>query len=574
MIIKKIFLFFLLNTFYFISCQAQIITFNNFQFDSINLVHKTLIQNSQIDSFEISFKKYGEKIKNSKYKKGKINHYLNLSRLSFNAGDFENSFIHSSQALEVSKKIKTYKLINSSYSWKINILEKTKSLDLKKTINESMSFVQKNDFETLTKRYLTLSSFNRNNNRLGVASSLLDSAIIFAEKSNQPLLQIKTLRGKAILKIQTDPNLALKLFKKALNKSKKYKNTHLLIESYFNLGKCYSILGISDSSINNMQNALEIALDNNKNANITIILKALAEEKFKSKDYKKAYQTLSLKDSIQNIKLNNKDFLKVKNLALKLKSTESQLKLQKTNSDRMSLILLIFIVFTAAYIYFSKYRKFKNSLIKNKNAFKAISDQEEEIKQKIGEELHDNIGGSLAALKMRLSELNDPNYYQSLRNEINNLEVIYDDVRKLSSNLSVNPHIHESLYEKIQNLCENTFHDDYSISINFFPESQMKLNFNSQLTINCIRILQEIFTNIIKHSNAKNINLDITNHPDFISLIVTDDGIGFNIKKYKAGNGLENIKKRASLFNGEVLIESKLKEGTSIIVNLSNQDLA
>ena len=102
----------------------------------------------------------------------------------------------------------------------------------------------------------------------------------------------------------------------------------------------------------------------------------------------------------------------------------------------------------------------------------------------------------------------------------------------------------------------------------------MKLNFNSQLTINCIRILQEIFTNIIKHSNAKNINLDITNHPDFISLIVTDDGIGFNIKKYKAGNGLENIKKRVSLFNGEVLIESKLKEGTSIIVNLSNQDLA
>ena len=323
-----------------------------------------------------------------------------------------------------------------------------------------------------------------------------------------------------------------------------------------------------------MQNALEIALDNNKNANITIILKALAEEKFKSKNYKKAYQTLSLKDSIQNIKLNNKDFLKVKNLALKLKSTESQLKLQKTNSDRMSLILLIFIVFTAAYIYFSKYRKFKNSLIKNKNAFKAISDQEEEIKQKIGEELHDNIGGSLAALKMRLSELNDPNYYQSLRNEINNLEVIYEDVRKLSSNLSVNPHIHESLYEKIQNLCENTFNNDYSISINFFPESQMKLNFNSQLTINCIRILQEIFTNIIKHSNAKNINLDITNHPDFISLIVTDDGIGFNIKKYKAGNGLENIKKRASLFNGEVLIESKLKEGTSIIVNLSNQDLA
>ena len=226
------------------------------------------------------------------------------------------------------------------------------------------------------------------------------------------------------------------------------------------------------------------------------------------------------------------------------------------------------------YIYFSKYRKFKNSLIKNKNAFKAISDQEEGIKQKIGEELHDNIGGSLAALKMRLSELNDPNYYQSLRNEINNLEVIYDDVRKLSSNLSVNPHIHQSLYEKIQNLCENTFHDDYIISINFFPESQMKLNFNSQLTINCIRILQEIFTNIIKHSNAKNINIDITNHPDFISLIVTDDGIGFNIKKYKAGNGLENIKKRASLFNGEVLIESKLKEGTSIIVNLSNQDLA
>ncbi len=81
-------------------------------------------------------------------------------------------------------------------------------------------------------------------------------------------------------------------------------------------------------------------------------------------------------------------------------------------------------------------------------------------------------------------------------------------------------------------------------------------------------ILKEIFANIIKHSQAKKINVNLTKHLEYINLIVSDDGIGFNLKTVKKGSGLKNIKNRAEIFNGEVIIDSKVNFGTTISINL------
>ena len=169
---------------------------------------------------------------------------------------------------------------------------------------------------------------------------------------------------------------------------------------------------------------------------------------------------------------------------------------------------------------------------------------------------------------MRLSQLNDPNYYSSLKNEITNLEDIYYQVRQISSNLSTNPHIKENFLEKIEILCEKTFANSKEIQLEAFPREELIKIFDDKLSNNISNILKEIFANIIKHSQAKKINVNLTKHLEYINLIVSDDGIGFNLKTVKKGRGLKNIKNRAEIFNGEVIIDSKVNFGTTISINL------
>ena len=76
------------------------------------------------------------------------------------------------------------------------------------------------------------------------------------------------------------------------------------------------------------------------------------------------------------------------------------------------------------------------------------------LKNKASEKLHDDIGGSLAAMKMRLTQLNDPNYYSSLKNEIKILDDIYDEVRTLSKDLNVKNKFNNNLEEFFENLVE------------------------------------------------------------------------------------------------------------------------
>src|SRR5688572_28705261 len=71
------------------------------------------------------------------------------------------------------------------------------------------------------------------------------------------------------------------------------------------------------------------------------------------------------------------------------------------------------------------------------------------------------------------------------------------------------------------------------------------------------RIVQEAFTNIIKHSMAKVVNFEMSYHDNFLTILIIDDVIGFNeviIKQQHAGAGLNNIKVRTHMLNGHVEI--------------------
>nr|MBK9653415.1 ATP-binding protein [Bacteroidota bacterium] len=87
---------------------------------------------------------------------------------------------------------------------------------------------------------------------------------------------------------------------------------------------------------------------------------------------------------------------------------------------------------------------------------------------------------------------------------------------------------------------------------------------------NTYRIIQELSNNAIKHASAKNILIQLSKNENTLTLIVEDDGIGFNsaqLANYK-GSGLQNVQSRVDYIKGRFEIESYPKKGTTISIEI------
>lgn len=90
--------------------------------------------------------------------------------------------------------------------------------------------------------------------------------------------------------------------------------------------------------------------------------------------------------------------------------------------------------------------------------------------------------------------------------------------------------------------------------------------------LDAFRIYQEAMNNILKYSNAKNVIIQFKNNESSYTLIITDDGVGFDLVKVKKGSGLLNMQNRAKNLSGKLKIDSKINEGTTISLEFSKNN--
>jgi signal transduction histidine kinase len=138
----------------------------------------------------------------------------------------------------------------------------------------------------------------------------------------------------------------------------------------------------------------------------------------------------------------------------------------------------------------------------------------------------------------------------------------------ISHNLSSNYITDRDLEQLLLNLItsyENR--KEFEIEMIVFPENSLcKLDQNVKLQL--YRILQEMFTNISKHAKAKQVKINITNHPDALNIMIEDDGVGFQ-NTLDRGIGLKNIEERLDTINGHLIIESEVGKGSLFIIDVT-----
>jgi signal transduction histidine kinase len=201
-----------------------------------------------------------------------------------------------------------------------------------------------------------------------------------------------------------------------------------------------------------------------------------------------------------------------------------------------------------------------------------IATQEEERKR-ISRDLHDDVGTKLSALKLFLSSLKnniDKQRYQQVQQLAANSEQLINetirDVREMLLNLS--PGVLEEfgftvaiegLVSKINQT--GTIHFELSV---FGLTGNLKREYELAL----YRITQELINNVLKHSGAQNVSLQIGYRDEKVVIMIEDDGHGFDVEAHKEGYGLKNLAARTKLLNGTINIDSKPGKGTSVSIEV------
>jgi signal transduction histidine kinase len=146
------------------------------------------------------------------------------------------------------------------------------------------------------------------------------------------------------------------------------------------------------------------------------------------------------------------------------------------------------------------------------------------------------------------------------------------EVRRISYNVMPQALVDFGLEAALRGLCDSMKrYSSLVIDFTYVRETDHRLNFDVSTAL--FRIVQEGLNNVVKYAQASAVNLDIIEKEDEIYLALEDNGKGFDVSKVNsAGIGLQNIRERAKLLNGNADIHSAPGEGTVIEVHIPIDD--
>ena len=243
------------------------------------------------------------------------------------------------------------------------------------------------------------------------------------------------------------------------------------------------------------------------------------------------------------------------------------------------ILLLAGLIFSLVFLYQKKQQAYRQKLNElkldhEKNVMATKLEIQESTFQHISREIHDNINLSLTLVKLHLNTINWENLERTAFQIGSSISLLSDSIINLSNiSKSLNSDIIKSqgliiaLEAEIQRIRASKI---LTIELRIIGEP---VYMDTQKELLIFRIIQEAFNNIIKHSKAENAKLTLDYGFDHLKLSIIDNGEGFlnpceEILKKSEKAGLKNMATRAKMIGGEMKIDSKINQGTSLYFNI------
>jgi signal transduction histidine kinase len=202
---------------------------------------------------------------------------------------------------------------------------------------------------------------------------------------------------------------------------------------------------------------------------------------------------------------------------------------------------------------------------------RSVLDGQEIERQRLSRELHDGLGQSLIAIKLRLESLDsgsDSKAGEMLNNLRQSFNMIIDEVRRISNNL-MPAALHEfGLENALRNHCEDISVQNH-INVRF-NSNGIPVTMNRKTKTYLYRIAQEALNNVVKHAKASQVKVSLLKEAGSVQLMIEDDGRGIDQEKEckGKGNGLYNMRERVNLLQGTMDVKSAAEKGTTISIHL------
>jgi len=247
---------------------------------------------------------------------------------------------------------------------------------------------------------------------------------------------------------------------------------------------------------------------------------------------------------------------------------------QNAGSGVIIIATFVFIfLITIIIILFLVFLKRKNKLLTEKQIAKqvfenAIAETQIEIREQtlrnISWELHDNIGQLLTLAKIQLHQLDSTN--ENVAEVSDTISKSLTELRALSK--LINP-------DALKNIM---LPEALSLEISRFNrlnfiEATLRIKGDQEIIddkaeIILFRILQEFFSNTIKHAKASKLDVSLTYENKVLTIIAKDNGKGFDkaVEQPNKGIGLQNMKNRGKLIGAKIELESALDKGTKLMI--------
>lgn len=203
----------------------------------------------------------------------------------------------------------------------------------------------------------------------------------------------------------------------------------------------------------------------------------------------------------------------------------------------------------------------------------AFNEAQENERMRIATDLHDGLGHMLTGVSYTLQQTTHENSISDLN--IAKLQQQIDAAIQETRNLAYNliPIVIKDfgLSVALKKLVEKA--NQLNQAVFKFNAYDLNNRIDPKLEKAIYRICQEAINNIIKHAKATEASIQIFKNNDLISIVIEDNGIGFEADKplvpsAKSGIGLMSIKERVTSFDGTLIIDSKPNRGTELIIDI------
>ncbi|MXN90202.1 hypothetical protein GR160_03100 [Flavobacterium sp. Sd200] len=374
-------------------------------------------------------------------------------------------------------------------------------------------------------------------------------------------------------------------------------NPYELYHNYVNQASSYRHLGNYNKAIELLLKADKLPIKDNVDKHKQLLYEILHQNYKSINDNGNAYKYL-LKEQELTKKINiTEQNIAIGNINTKYETLEKELENRELkDKDKINTILVYTLIglLTASFvigvlIVKNSRRKEKilhqDKLIEQQRFDKAFKEYElssidlilegqEKERQRIANDLHDNLGSMLATLKLNFENLkmrkketteDDAKLYEKTDSLI---DEAYQKVRRMAHTKNAGVLANDGLIPAIKRLAEKMSVQG-KLQINVIPFGFTD-RLDNTLEIAIFRIVQELATNIIKHSQATEATIHLTQHDYNLNIIIEDNGVGMDTSKinFSDGMGLHSITKKTEQLDGTLTIDSTPGRGTTIIIDL------